>query len=72
MKNIKKFIVFIVTLSVFGCSDDILTQIPDHVISEGLVLKSADKLQKLLTGSYNEISRNQYLGRVLYKRAAVK
>lgn len=72
MKNIKKFIVFIVTLSVFGCSDDILTQIPDHVISEDLVLKSADKLQKLLTGSYNEISRNQYLGRVLYKRAAVK
>lgn len=72
MKNIKKFIVFIVTLSVFGCSDDILTQIPDHVISEELVLKSAEKLQKLLTGSYNEISRNQYLGRVLYKRAAVK
>lgn len=72
MKNIKKFIALIVTLSVFGCSDDTLTQIPDHVISEDLVLKSADKLQKLLTGSYNEISRNQYLGRVLYKRAAVK
>ncbi len=72
MKNLKKFIVFIGALSIIGCSDDILTQIPDHVISEDLVLKSADKLQNLLTGSYNEISRNQYLGRVLYKRAAVK
>jgi len=72
MKNIKRFIVFIGALSVLGCSDDILTQTPDHVISEVLVLKSADKLQNLLTGSYNEISRNQYLGRVLYKRAAVK
>lgn len=72
MKNIKSFIVFIGALSILGCSDDILTQIPDHVISEDLVLKSADKLQNLLTGSYNEISRNQYLGRVLYKRAAVK
>jgi len=72
MKNIKRFIVFIGALSVLGCSEDILTQTPDHVISEVLVLKSADKLQNLLTGSYNEISRNQYLGRVLYKRAAVK
>ena len=72
MKNIKIFIVFIGALSVLGCNEDILTQTPDHVISEVLVLKSADKLQNLLTGSYNEISRKQYLGRVLYKRAAVK
>jgi len=72
MKNIKRFIVFVGALSALGCSNDILTQTPDHVISEVLVLKSADKLQNLLNGTYNEISRNQYLGRVLYKRAAVK
>ncbi len=72
MKNIKRFIVFVGALSALGCSNDILNQTPDHVISEVLVLKSAEKLQNLLNGTYNEISRNQYLGRVLYKRAAVK
>lgn len=55
-----------------GCSEDVLTQTPDHVISENLVLNSVEKLDKLLTGTYHEVSRNTYLGRVLYKRAAVK
>lgn len=55
-----------------GCSDDILTQTPDHVISESLVVNSVEKLEGLLTGSYNEISDGSYLGRILYKRAAVK
>ncbi|WPP49735.1 RagB/SusD family nutrient uptake outer membrane protein [Catalinimonas niigatensis] len=55
-----------------GCSEDILTQTPDHVISESLVVNSVEKLQNLLTGSYNEISSEAYLGRALYKRAAVK
>lgn len=55
-----------------GCSDDVLTQTPDHVISESLVVKSVDKLSKLLNGSYNEISKSTYLSRNLYKRAAVK
>ena len=58
--------------SLHSCSDDVLDQTPDHVISEGLVVNSVDKLQSLLTGSYNEISSGAYLGRVLYKRAAVK
>ncbi|HZJ37304.1 MAG TPA: RagB/SusD family nutrient uptake outer membrane protein [Gillisia sp.] len=55
-----------------GCSKDLLEQRPDNVISEDLVLNSVEKLDKLLTGTYNEVSRNTYLGRVLYKRAAVK
>jgi len=55
-----------------ACSKDWLTQTPDHVISEGLVINSVDKLQNLLNGAYNEISRGSYLGRILYKRAAVK
>ncbi len=59
-------------LSLQGCSEDVLVQTPDHVISENLVLNSVEKLDKLLTGTYNEVSRNTYLGRVLYKRAAVK
>lgn len=58
--------------SLQSCSEEILNQTPDHVISEDLVVGSVDKLQNLLTGSYNEISSGNYLGRVLYKRAAVK
>ncbi|WKN31173.1 RagB/SusD family nutrient uptake outer membrane protein [Porifericola rhodea] len=66
-------IILVASLLVYqSCSEDILTQTPDHVISESLVIGSVDKLQRLLTGSYNEISRGAYLGRVLYKRAAVK
>lgn len=73
MKKIKILIFALTgTLSFQGCSDDLLTQTPDHVISESLVLNSTEKLGKLLIGTYNEISRNTYLGRVLYKRAAVK
>ncbi|CAM4405774.1 RagB/SusD family nutrient uptake outer membrane protein [Zobellia roscoffensis] len=55
-----------------SCNEDVLTQTPDHVISESLVINSVDKLQDLLTGSYSEISDGSYLGRTLYKRAAVK
>jgi len=55
-----------------SCSDEVLTQNPNHVISEDLVVNSVEKLQSLLTGSYNEISSGSYLGRILYKRAAVK
>lgn len=62
----------IVVLVQQSCSDDILTQTPDDVISESLVVKSTAKLKRLLNGTYNEISRSSYLGRVLYKRAAVK
>ncbi|WP_422090011.1 RagB/SusD family nutrient uptake outer membrane protein [Tenacibaculum ovolyticum] len=69
---IKTVIIAVTILISQGCSDEILTQNPDHVISEGLVVKSVDKLQSLLNGSYNEISRSSYLGRNLYKRAAVK
>ncbi|WBX76913.1 RagB/SusD family nutrient uptake outer membrane protein [Tenacibaculum ovolyticum] len=69
---IKTVIIAVAILINQGCSDEILTQNPDHVISEGLVVKSVDKLQSLLNGSYNEISRSSYLGRNLYKRAAVK
>lgn len=72
MKILKNTLVILGLLSLQGCSEDILTQTPDHVISENLVLNSVEKLDKLLTGTYNEISRNTYLGRVLYKRAAVK
>lgn len=72
MKKIKSILIIIGIITFQGCSEDILTQTPDHVISENLVLNSVDKLQGLLTGSYHEISRSQYLGRVLYKRAAVK
>lgn len=72
MKNLKIILVLAGMISLQGCSDDMLTQTPDHVISEKLVLNSTEKLEKLLIGTYNEISRNGYLGRVLYKRAAVK
>lgn len=72
MKLLKYTLVLLGSLSLQGCSEEILTQTPDHVISEKLVLNSVEKLDKLLTGTYNEISRNTYLGRVLYKRAAVK
>lgn len=72
MKILKKTLVILGLLSLQGCSEDVLTQTPDHVISENLVLNSVEKLEKLLTGTYNEVSRNTYLGRVLYKRAAVK
>ena len=69
---IKAFVFSFVVLTIHGCNEDALTQTPDHVISEDLVINSVDKLQNLLTGSYNEISTGEYLGRVLYKRAAVK
>ncbi|MGI0107486.1 RagB/SusD family nutrient uptake outer membrane protein [Salinimicrobium sp. WS361] len=72
MKILKNTLVIIGILSLQGCSEDVLTQTPDHVISENLVLSSVEKLDKLLIGTYNEVSRNTYLGRVLYKRAAVK
>lgn len=72
MKILKNTLVIVGLLCLQGCSEDILTQTPDHVISEKLVLNSVEKLDKLLTGTYNEVSRNTYLGRVLYKRAAVK
>lgn len=72
MKIFKNTLIMLGLLSLQGCSEDILTQTPDHVISENLVLNSVEKLDKLLIGTYNEISRNTYLGRVLYKRAAVK
>ena len=55
-----------------GCNEDVLIQEPDHVISESLVINSVEKLQDLLNGSYSEISDGSYLGRTLYKRAAVK
>ena len=72
MKILKNTLLVLSLLSLHGCSEDILTQRPDHVISESLVLNSVEKLDKLLTGTYNEVSRSAYLGRVLYKRAAVK
>lgn len=72
MKIIKNTLLILGLLSLQGCSEDILIQTPDHVISENLVLNSVEKLDKLLTGTYNEVSRNTYLGRALYKRAAVK
>jgi len=55
-----------------SCKKDFLNQKPDHVISEELVIHSVDKLKRLLVGSYNEISNANYLGRILYKRSAVK
>ncbi|WP_373056409.1 RagB/SusD family nutrient uptake outer membrane protein [Zunongwangia sp. H14] len=72
MKILRNSILILGLLGLQGCSSDVLDQTPDHVISENLVLNSVEKLDKLLTGTYNEISRNTYLGRVLYKRAAVK
>ncbi len=72
MKIFKNSILILGLVLLQGCSEDLLDQRPDHVISENLVLNSVEKLDKLLTGTYNEISRNTYLGRVLYKRAAVK
>lgn len=72
MKFIRNTFIILGLLCLQGCSEDILNQTPDHVISEKLVLNSVEKLDKLLTGTYNEVSRNTYLGRVLYKRAAVK
>lgn len=72
MKIFKNSILILGFLVFQSCSQDVLDQTPDHVISEKLVLNSVEKLDKLLTGTYNEISRNTYLGRILYKRAAVK
>lgn len=72
MKKIINSILILGLIVLQGCSEDVLEQRPDHVISENLVLNSVEKLDKLLTGTYNEISRKTYLGRVLYKRAAVK
>ncbi|MFD1095097.1 RagB/SusD family nutrient uptake outer membrane protein [Salegentibacter chungangensis] len=72
MKIFKHSILILGLIVLQGCSKDVLNQTPDHVISENLVLNSVEKLDKLLAGTYNEVSRNTYLGRVLYKRAAVK
>lgn len=72
MKIFKNCILILALLAFQGCSKDMLDQTPDHVISEKLVLNSVEKLNKLLTGTYNEVSRKTYLGRILYKRAAVK
>ncbi|WP_339715199.1 RagB/SusD family nutrient uptake outer membrane protein [uncultured Kriegella sp.] len=72
IKYIKSVILVFALLSQQACSEELLTQTPDHVISESLVVNSVDKLQNLLNGAYNEISSGSYLGRILYKRAAVK
>lgn len=72
MRIFKYTLLILGLLSLQACSEDVLDQTPDHVISEKLVLNSVEKLDKLLTGTYNEVSRGAYLGRVLYKRAAVK
>ncbi|WP_291870870.1 RagB/SusD family nutrient uptake outer membrane protein [Maribacter sp.] len=72
MKSIKYIVLAVALFLQQGCNDDILTQTPDHVISESLVVNSVEKLESLLNGSYNEISKGSYLGRILYKRAAVK
>ncbi|CAA0230036.1 RagB/SusD family nutrient uptake outer membrane protein [Tenacibaculum maritimum] len=71
-KSIYILIIGFVAFMQQSCNEDLLTQIPDDVISEDLVIKSTEKLHRLLNGSYNEISRGAYLGRNLYKRAAVK
>ncbi|MAU71551.1 MAG: hypothetical protein CML04_05585 [Pseudozobellia sp.] len=68
----KSLLLMCVMLVVLACDEEVLTQTPDHVISEDLVTNSVEKLQSLLTGSYNEITTGNYIGRVLYKRAAVK
>ena len=62
----------LISLFTAGCGKDFLNQSPDDVISEDLVTGSVDKLNRLLTGSYNDISSASYLGRLLQKRAAVK
>ncbi|MHA7943941.1 RagB/SusD family nutrient uptake outer membrane protein [Formosa sp. 3Alg 14/1] len=72
LNNIKVMVAVALLFALQSCSEDVLTQTPDHVISEDLVINSVEKLQSLLTGSYNEISDGAYLGRILYKRAAVK
>lgn len=75
MKNrnyLKGMALMVALLLQQGCDEELLTQTPDNVISESQVVNSVEKLQDLLTGSYNEISNGSYLGRVLYKRAAVK
>jgi len=73
LKCIKNVALVVALVAIQACnSDEFLTQTPDHVISESLVVNSVEKLESLLTGSYNEISNGSYLGRVLYKRAAVK
>ena len=72
LNNIKVMVLVAMLCVLQSCSEDVLTQNPDHVISEDLVINSVEKLQSLLTGSYNEISDGSYLGRILYKRAAVK
>lgn len=65
-------VIMLIFVTLMGCQKDLLNQKPDHVISEELVINSVDKLKRLLAGSYNEISNGNYLGRVLYKRSAVK
>ena len=73
MKNKYRYLLLIlITFTQLGCEKDFLKQTPDHVISEDLVIHSVDNLKRLLRGSYNEVSNSNYLGRVLYKRSAVK
>lgn len=64
--------ILLLSLTVVSCKNDFLDQKPDHVISEELVIHDVDKLKRLLVGSYNEVSGSNYLGRILYKRSAVK
>ncbi|SJN47462.1 RagB/SusD family nutrient uptake outer membrane protein [Sphingobacterium sp. JB170] len=66
------YTILLVSLLSTSCDKDFLNQTPDDVISEDLVTGSVDKLDRLLSGSYNEISSPNYLGRLLQKRAAVK
>ena len=58
MKIFKNSILILGLIFFQGCSEDLLDQTPDHVISEKLVLNSVEKLDKLFTGKYNEISRS--------------
>lgn len=72
MKRILIYTIVIISLLAASCDKDFLNQTPDDVISQDLVTGSVDKLNRLLTGSYNEVSSPNYLGRLLQKRAAVK
>ena len=61
----KSLLLMCVMLVVLACDEEVLAQTPDHVISEDLVTNSVEKLQSLLTGSYNEITTGNYIGRYL-------
>ncbi|GAA3650453.1 RagB/SusD family nutrient uptake outer membrane protein [Flavivirga jejuensis] len=72
MNSIKRILVAFIVFGMVACNEAVLDQYPNHVISENLVYGSTENLEKVLIGAYNELSRSDYLGRVLYKRAAVK